>query len=413
MPKVGYTQAQEDILFFFLDKYDGNEHYGEILDLTVKEFRPFSTGIKTIIRDKYGEGIEDYFAFFKNLCKETGVPLEMFGSLNTIKSWFGIGTKSDVRPRRNDDGRKKMFAIAFALRLTIEETANLFHKVYFDRAFNQRKYEELIYYFCISKGFSYKTAEDMINQVDMRLASLDDKTILTKAIVKEADQLETEQDLLDYIYAHGHNFALDMQGAKVVFSNIKARALKEAQQVAKAYMDALEHSDKENYHDARAMHNPAMVSNGDNYSDGFLYAAITNQRNAQTKEDLAARRAEGKKSVSKELSFTNAYLSQEITRNFPQASSLKDGGSSFEEIRKTIILLFSYQYWCKAARQKDENIYDDYVDELNDALDEANLAPLYYGNPYDWLFLYCTASVNPLDVFHGILAEALYESGDI
>ena len=88
MPKVGYTQAQEDILFFFLDKYDGNEHYGEILDLTVKEFRPFSTGIKTIIRDKYGEGIEDYFAFFKNLCKETGVPLEMFGSLNTIKSWF-------------------------------------------------------------------------------------------------------------------------------------------------------------------------------------------------------------------------------------------------------------------------------------------------------------------------------------
>ena len=92
---------------------------------------------------------------------------------------------------------------------------------------------------------------------------------------------------------------------------------------------------------------------------------------------------------------------------------MKDGGSSFEEIRKTIILLFSYQYWCKAARQKDENIYDDYVDELNDALDEANLAPLYYGNPYDWLFLYCTASVNPLDVFHGILAEALYESGDI
>ena len=53
--------------------------------------------------------------------------------------------------------------------------------------------------------------------------------------------------------------------------------------------------------------------------------------------------------------------------------------------------------------------YDGFKDELNDVLFGCGFSPLYAGNPYDWLFLYCSAcntdDYTPLDRFRGVLAQ--------
>ena len=50
---------------------------------------------------------------------------------------------------------------------------------------------------------------------------------------------------------------------------------------------------------------------------------------------------------------------------------------------------------------------DDYIAEMNAVLNECGFSELYMGNPFDWMFLYCTLEDNPLDTFRGLLAEAL------
>ena len=134
-------------------------------------------------------------------------------------------------------------------------------------------------------------------------------------------------------------------------------------------------------------------------SVNFLYSVITNQA---SNDEHGTR-----------TSFRNALLPKEIKQNFPQPSVFAEANPSYEEVRKLIILLFSYTAWYRMQFGKseyDKNYeYDVYYDELNNILFEANMPMLYAGNPYDWLFMRCAAEDNPLDAFRGILGEALSE----
>ena len=80
---------------------------------------------------------------------------------------------------------------------------------------------------------------------------------------------------------------------------------------------------------------------------------------------------------------------------------------TYEELRKLIILLASYNFWYQ-LQDKNADI-EDYIEEMNGYPDESGFPLMYYGNPYDWLFLYCALADNPLETFRGILAEVLDE----
>ena len=43
---------------------------------------------------------------------------------------------------------------------------------------------------------------------------------------------------------------------------------------------------------------------------------------------------------------------------------------------------------------------------MDDILTSCGMGPLYIGNPYDWLFLFCIKSNQPLNTFRGIIDEA-------
>lgn len=390
-----YTDRMEDALFLELDSDSYDKEFLAVFNPVSQFVRSFSTGLRELIQAKSEEPVENYFVSFKKACRENDVPLATFGSINTLKAWLGSDTKDDFRPRHNEENRRKLFAFSFAIKLTVEETKHLFHKVYLDRAFNQRSYEELIYYFCLQKGSTYRTAKELIGKVDISLAQSDDYTIPTRLIADTLSRFETSDELLNYIFTHGHNFQIGTQSAINVRNQLIRRALQEA---------------KKNYKEYGMLDSGQVFLKSDkDESASALYATIVGYRNSQNSNKLRNLQKDGKKSVTKEITFKRDVSHRLLFCNFPKVKSLYDWNGSFDELRKTIILLFSYFFWNKSAREEKENIYDEFVSQLNDCLQSADLPSLYARNPYDWLFLYCSTKEDPLLVFQEILESFMKE----
>ena len=374
-----YTEQRKNALFASRSLDVGEDDYNNVLEILNTEFRTFGEGLVDIIEQKMGATIFSPIEYLVERCKEAQIPLSVIGSPNSLKSWFAGGP----RPKKSEVSRRKMFALAFVLKLTKEETASLFHKVYLDRAFNQRNYKELIYYYCLIRGLSFQDAENLIAKV-RPFNSADDKTVFTAYLASEASQIEKADELLTYIQTHGHNFSLNNESAKVVFRLQKEKAMQCAQQQSRMTWD------------------DSFFYGKDRNSDSFLYASITERSVAGEKGTVT-------------LPFKDSTFPKEIKNNFPQVKSLSEKVDSYEEIRKVIILLFSYQYWSDTQVHNGESIYnvediyDDYTTRLNTLLVKANLSELYYGNPFDWMFLYCTYADRPLDTFRGILSAVLDE----
>lgn len=369
-----YTEQREKALHEFgkLDAVD--DDYSNVLEMFNTEFRSFGDGLKDFLALRPIEGITDPISHLKALCVQSGTNISNIADPRTLKSWFN----DSKRPRKSDDSRRKIFAFAFALKLTPDETKELFHKVYLDRAFNKRNYKEVIYYYCLKHEMSFEYAEKLIERVFLSEPSTLDRTMYTSVLSSEVENLEDERDLISYIQTHSHNFSMSTTSAKRVLLRQREEALKYAQEEAKCGYDS------------------GVYSHLDRKSNSFLYFLITDQRV----------NGDGARGTSP-ISFKDTTIPTEIKTNFPQHNSLSGKIDSFEELRKSIILLFSYHFWRKAAKEKISDFYVEYCDELNSILVDAGLPQLYPGNPYDWMFLFCTEKAYPLDTFRGLLAEIL------
>lgn len=361
--------------------YDTDD-YSHVIDFlnTEESFRSFGDGLVAFMQKKDPSmNPEKAMAHLVACCEYNGVDEHDIGSLNTLKSWFRGGP----RPKKGEDSRKTMFAIAFALRLTADETAELFHKVYLDRAFNFRNEKELVYYFCLSNNKTWSEAQRILAAIEHTELS-EDATVFTTAIRHEIDSFTDENQLLAYIQTHRHN----MEQNNISASKNLEKLLVEAKKYAR--LEAALPANEGQY--------GGQWKNEDTVSVNFMYSVITETTPSAKKGTTTV--------------FKNARLPKEIKSRFPEAGSFSEKNPTYESIRKMIMLLFSYVFWYHIQWDKLEADIEDYTEQLNALLNECGFSELYYGNPYDWFFLYCTVSENPLDVFRSIVAEVLAEETD-
>lgn len=374
---MSYTEQMENVLFQQWDKFDDyNEDYKALIEAinSGHYFRSFGDGLLDILRKKKPGLTADKAAkYIEEICKNTGIPMSAIGSPNTLDNWF----KNNKRPKKGEDSREKMFALAFALKLTSDETAELFHKVYLDRAFDYRNANEIVYYFCLYNQKTRQEARRLINSISVSEISTENHTVYTAQIKTDIEALSDETALLSYISKQGHNLTKKNVTAKQTVEKL----------IAQARIKAKEETELQQTDDA--FRGKARESNN------FVYEVITG---------LSITGVKGTKTL-----FKNANLPGEIKKRFPEALTLSKKDPTYEELRKMIILLFSYCYWYKMQSKNTVIELDDYIEEINVHLYESGFSLMYYGNPYDWLFLYCTLSDRPLDTFRGLLAEALYE----
>lgn len=377
---LNYTLRVENELFRHLSSVDDyNQDYSAILDIMNSEnlFRSYGDGILHFLQMRNSEVTkETAVKYIEQLCEKNDVPLKDVGSINKLKDQFGKG----VRPRKKEDSRYSLFALAFALELTPKETVDLFHKVYLDRAFDYRNEQDIICYYCLQHKKTWKDAKRLMESVCLDNVHPTDATIYTAQIKENLDSISNEAILLEYIDAHKHNLGKKNVSAKEVV----------AQLILGAKKIAREESEKTEY--------DGLFKNYNQDSAKFLYEMITGCF------------VTGK--TGSQPIFKNVRLPEEIRRRFPEASSISgfDKDLTYEEIRKLIILLFSYKFWYDAQEKPNAWDISDYEAQLNEFLEESGFSPIYYGNPYDWLFLYCSLSELPLERFRGLLSEILSES---
>ena len=373
-----YTEQMESQLFSQWDKFDtGEEDYTAIVDFLndATSFQSFGDGLLSFMV-KRGIDLtpETALRYIDGACSKAKIDKSEIGSTNTLKSWF----KGGPRPKKGKDSRNAMFALAFALDLSPEETSELFHKVYLDRAFNYRDETELIYYYCLANKKTWQDAQNLIAQITTDEPVCEDHTIYTSVIKNSVDGLLTASDLLSYIANHRHNFEKNSIAAKEAVFGL----LKKAKETAKEESALPEHAD--------------LYRGSNRESVSFMYEMITG---------FSVSGKTGTTTV-----FKNARLPKEIKNRFPEAGTFAKKEPTFEELRKMIVLLFSYCYWYQLQKQGLESDIDNYVQELNVYLSNSGLPMLYYGNPFDWMFLYCNLAERPLDAFREILAEVSTET---
>ena len=371
-----YTKRLEIEIWNMAKELDENEDFSKVIDFLNSEegFQPFGKRLAAFIAKTLHLNATDFKTIKDALKKQrekTGVDISEIASDGTLRNWFDKGTSR----KKGDDTRRHMFALAFSLRLSVDDTKKLFHKIFLDRAFNYRNKKEVIYYFCLKNNKTWADAKRMIAEVESMTVDTSDHTQLTNVIVQNVDVMSDEKMLLAYIRENGHNFEKNSVNA----SKIVNRYLSEAKNWAKDEISryALEHQNK-------------WIKN---LSNNTLYETITG---------LNITGKKGTKTV-----FSNANLPKEIKTRFPEAASFGKKHLTSEEYRKIIILLFSYGFWYQVQLEEIDGGIDDYTDELNNILFDCNYSGLYYGNPFDWLFLFCTQAEQPLDLFRELLAEVL------
>lgn len=374
-----YTEQMEEALWQKWSDYDTDAEYASTIEFLNAEdgFRSFGDGLVALMQKKDpAMDTDKAIAHLTDYCKKNGVELSEIGSTNTLKSWF----KGGPRPKKGEDSRDAMFALAFALEFSPDEVAELFHKVYLDRAFNFRNEKELVYYFCLANGKAWQDAKRIIAEIEHDADGYD-ATLHTSAIQTDVDKFLNESELLSYIRTHRRNMEMNNVTAKKNLDRLLEQAKKYAMEEA-----ALPE------HDGQF---DGAWKNEKTVSVNFMYALIT---------DTTPSAKKGTTTV-----FKNARLPKEIKNRFPEAGSFSEKEPTYESIRKMIVMLFSYTFWYHVQWKHKDFDVEDYTEQLNALLNECGFAPLYYGNPYDWMFLYCTLSDAPLDVFRGMVSEVLNE----
>ena len=372
-----YTKRLEIEIWNMAKELDKNEDFSKVIDfLNSKEgFQPFGKRLAVFIAKKLDLDSTDRKTLVQALneaCGKTGVDLSEIASDGTLRNWFD----KDMRPKKGDDSRLSMFALAFELQLSVDETKELFHKIYLDRAFNYRSEKEVIYYFCLKNNKTWADAKRMIAEVENMAIETSDHTQLTNVIAINVDTMSDEKVLLEYIRENGHNFEKN----SVMAQRTLNKYLSEAKQFAK--------EEKEEAYDPKL-----YQGKWKNLSTNALYEIIIGASITGSK---------GTKTV-----FNNSILPKEIKNRFPEAPTFGKKNLTAEEYRKAIIMLFSYWFWYQAQSLDKNSEFDDYFDVLNGILNDCNFSQIYYGNPYDWMFSFCALSERSLDTFRGLLAEVL------
>ena len=389
--------------------YDtSDDDYTEMVEyLNSSDFRTFGEGLTFLISKRINDD-ELPLNCLKRCFNEKDIDFEELGSKNTPGNWLNKGE----RPPKGEASRRKMFVLAFALGLNADETAYLFQRVFLDRAFNPRNYKELIYYYCIENGFSLSKAEEMISQVVIDKTESKDETIYTKMLASIINDTKNDVEIIEYINSYPHNFSINNVAAK---SKVEEYILKAKRAVWNEIVikyefvsgEIFEVKEKKqiSYDDYISMnldrdkliipyHYIDAVENNDLTSINFIYKIITELHLENGKGTGAS-------------PFKNANLPKEISSSFPTPhifSKIKKE-PTYDELRKMLILLFSYCHWREGIIPNKQDRIDYFVVQINDVLTDANLPELYPGNPFDWLFYFCAMSDSPLDTLRAILFE--------
>lgn len=422
-----YTDSMENKVYYDMDlEEDPGTCRQQLLDIA-GSFRPMHQVLEELLVYKGFSGdrnsVDEKLAFARMLFITKGVPVP-----RNLKA-FLEGTA------RFDRDKKTPFQFSIAFGLTVEETEVFFRRCCLGRGFDYHSMQDLVYAFGLKKRLPYQEICDLLEQVPAvkqgTIPDCDD-VLYTYDIAKDFALLDQKEELVAYLQENAARFACNnVTGSKMIQT-----IWKELTDPAKGLLN-------------RELRELSDISENQ-----------VERKSGKKVEEKTDEKSKGKKKWAEETAlkqilglgekvlfngFSNKRSLMEILKDnpllhplaadcFPNRNAIRnilDGKHvSYESIRKMLILLLFYQYWIKKAlklqaknqenRKKkggevmnfwqasgsDGNRCQNQIDRY---LDKAGYPGLYYGNPYDWLFLFAMVNDEPLPALHEFMQELYFE----
>lgn len=305
-------------------------------------------------------------------CNEADVSI----SRQTLENWL-----TKAAPNGNKTSRENVYKLCFALKMDELQTGEFFLKAYLERPFNYKNIREATYYFCLRTGRNYKSAEALIQKIEnASYVEKPDAVTVTEQIGEAIRMLDNEDDFIKYIVDNRSGFAEQNRTA----SKLIAELIRLTMPLAEAEYNFMHSGDKK-----------LSVNSVDD-----LLSVIY---------DYSARKTSEYNKVFKS-SIKNSDFPKSIKRNFPERQEIQNiskGNASYDVIRKALIMLKFYHFFATARinRAAPNDLFDEFVVEMDETLMNCGYVQLYWRNPYDWMIGYCAFTDEPLDMLRDLIYE--------
>lgn len=438
---VHYTQYINNSLY----DYSTEDEAFEFLT-NPSSFRPFSEGLtEAIHRSGYSGSLNDTkekTVYLFNKLKEIDSTIKN-DFTKTITSWF----KGTHAPKVDARYRENMFKICFALNFSYEQVEWFFSHVYFDRCCNCHLINEAIYYYCFLHGLPYLKAQELIaiieNAPEKQPIIKEEQPIFTQFYKEQIQSLQSEDALIEFLIDQKYNFHTWNQSAQDKINTLIHEILghdktqktidKLRAEVARKLNDDTKDKNKittpgldqcglaiqeilfdATFYPTNACDYIKILFGKNVFSNAFLLGIIlgVNTRK-KSKEDTIYANIPSiiKNNFPSEKKFSD-ILEKKSNMDTKIGQNKIETLSSYDSIRKVLILLHFYHFWCdiKVNSKKDKyksyakyDLPEIYNDEADEWLENSGYEPLFAGNPYDWVFLYSSLTEYPLDSFRALM----------
>lgn len=413
-----YTEEKFDTIYDVLDSED--EDYVVKLKEVFESFRSTKDVLDDFIKQHgyvgTSEDLEEKLEFVRSAFKKNNVEIP-----RNLKPFF-TGEK--------DLEKSTAIQFCFAFELDVIHSEHFIRRVCLERGFDCHDVKELVYYFCIKNNLSYAKAKEILSRVEIpKYSGLDDGELLfTEAIVLEVERFNDEKELIEYINNNkaqfGYNNVTAIELIRSLWSQvdgIDGLAMREKIELLCPLCNLMKECSKQCSKCKDKQHNNTCYcrkcnlqkGTRDKLSDWDIYLQILGfgiDREDSVIESIVKNSLEKDKRTLKPILNNNEIIHPLAAKNFPDrqgiANILKGEHLSDEKIRKTIILLCYYVFWCKKALVDGDSTYaakggdnGRFIAFVNSYLLGARYPELYAGDPYDWIFMYCNEADSPLGTF--------------
>ena len=408
------TDNAQDSLFS-ID--DCNEAYQYLQNSA--NFVSFHTGLTTLMQQC------GYTGSSEDVEEKTTYLLQKLAAIHvkiteiTVRDWFS----GKRRPSLDSRSRKLVYEICFALGASFELVQEFFRQVYFSRSFNCHTIKEAVYYYCLHQNHPYNHALELyetIKAMPETAKSKDSDPVYTDQIRNALDNCRSDEEFLAYFSRN-----------KSIFDRWNQRALFYIEEFVRQIRGTKEHIGRiEAFRkvgtipDAKTLTTPS--ASGLTIQEFFMQARHFGRKWTYAKQNVT--------SIDFMLEFIidpiepvhkKTKLPDIVKLNFPSKKtfskilnrSQSEMSTSYDSIRKCLILLKFYHFWVTlelmmASGNAAENsqsdyadYFDDFCEEMAQLLEECGYEELYERNPYDWIFLWASTTEHPLESFRGVIQE--------
>lgn len=435
-----YTERFEDYIYNM-----DVEMLRESIEEIVCEFRSFSDAIFDYFSEKYVlSSKNDIVELIFDKAKSNFVNLEK----RNLKKWI-----IEDKPISKESAIK----ICFAMNLSLDESKDFLRRVCLCRGFDCHTINELVCYYCLKNGYDYSVVNNILSKVvypqEINI-NFSNEIFYTESIVNEVDKMTSDNEIINFINSNikmfEYNNATAYNYVHTIWNEIFNKSNLSNFKFDSVYKDVNRKKNFLNF--GLAYQDLALIICECSKSTveieevyDFLYDKNLSQEDVilqilgyyeeelvvtgyKYENDLRGIRKKIFHSEALEYSIPNRSITNILKQNpmihkhvyncFPNREGLQAilrGEKKDDElVRKIIILLTFYKFWIvKAKKTKSYEAHqlkdgEHCLTIINNVLMECGYQEMYYGNPYDWIFIFAMMDDEPMNAFREFMKEVYY-----